>query len=311
MIETFYADIQKQIKSLRTLLNDDNRILLITHRGCMDGHGCKMIMEKYFTNVFTVKLAPTDIDEYIENLRDETFDTVIFADICTSNKTFLKKPNVIAIDHHASNLDLLDVENNTFIYNLDCGTKLLTRLLEAVTKKPRKQYSDLVDLINDYDLWIHADERSQKIAKMFYANGEHEFTERFFNFKVKLTDEEESWYQGELDNIERLYNETDIFELEGLNVGIMMCTEYINDICHKAMNEDNFDIIICYNTSSKSVSVRNKHDEVDVGEMLSKLGIGGGHDSAGGFRAINEKEFKEKIGYIEKYCKRFYKFLII
>ena len=59
-MDKFYQDLQKQVKHLRLLLKNDNRILLITHRGCMDGHGCKMLMEKTFDNVFTVKLSPQE-----------------------------------------------------------------------------------------------------------------------------------------------------------------------------------------------------------------------------------------------------------
>ena len=310
-MDKFYQDLQKQVKHLRLLLKNDNRILLITHRGCMDGHGCKMLMEKTFDNVFTVKLSPQDTDEYVKNLDVSKFDTIIFADIATHDQNFLNLDKVIVVDHHESNLDVSDPEKNIFIYNLDCGTKMLSRVLEAVTKKTRKTYSDLVDVINDYDLWIHADPRSKQLVKMFYANEEQQFTERFYDFKVKFTEDENEWYKGELENIERAYNETDIFELNGLNVGIMMHHEYINDLCHKAMTEDNFDIIILYNTMSKSVSVRSKHDEVNVGEMLTKLQIGGGHASAGGFRALDNDSFKKQTVYIAKYCKRFYKFLNI
>lgn len=42
----FYNDVQRQIKPLRRLLNDDSSILLITHKGCLDGHGCQMVMDK-------------------------------------------------------------------------------------------------------------------------------------------------------------------------------------------------------------------------------------------------------------------------
>ena len=77
----------------------------------MDGHGCKMLMEKSFDNVFTVKLSPQDTDEYVKNLDTSKFDTIIFADIATHDQNFLNLDKVIVVDHHESNLDVSDPED--------------------------------------------------------------------------------------------------------------------------------------------------------------------------------------------------------
>lgn len=308
MLDKFYDDMQSQVKNIRKILHPDNNILLITHKGCMDGHGCQMVMEKNFNNVFTVKLSPQDVDDYVYNLNPSDFDGIILADISTADEQFLRLENVMMVDHHESAMYLYDPTWQCFVYDFECGTKLLSRVVEVALKKSQKPYKDLINLINDNDMWLHQDPRSHQLQKHFYNVKNDEFTERFWSFKVNFTDEENTQYKQIMDDIENKFNECNIFDFDHINAGCIIGYEYINDLCHMALEKHKYDFIVFYNPRSKNGSIRCSNELIDVGKMLSELQIGGGHKLAAGFRSVDLQELKNHLNLIESYILKNYSF---
>ncbi len=58
-----------------------------------------------------------------------------------------------------------------------------------------------------------------------------------------------------------------------------------------------YDVVFC--RSKNSISVRNKHPKLDIGEILKELGYGGGHKDAAGFTEPDFTKMKQKISIIE------------
>ena len=65
--------------------------------------------------------------------------------------------------------------------------------------------------------------------------------------------------------------------------------------------KEKYDFVFARSRNKNSISVRNKHPDIDIGEVLKELGYGGGHHDAGGFYEPDFLKMKEKISIIEKH----------
>jgi hypothetical protein len=65
------------------------------------------------------------------------------------------------------------------------------------------------------------------------------------------------------------------------------------------MKEEGYNIIFCRNPSHGRVSVRHNIEGLDMGGMLKKHGIGGGHFCSAGFWVTDINDFKVKINMLE------------
>ena len=302
MKQLFYDDLRRNITQVRSILNDANTILLITHANCMDGMGCELLMEKLFSSVIVMKSSPQKVNDLVANLDASKYDAIVFADISTTNEDFLNNKHVMLVDHHDTASNLHDPDNLIFVYDFECGSKLLKRVIEAAKRKPLKQLDDLVDIINDYDLWIHNDKRSKKLAKTFYSRkSDEEFAERFWNFKVSFTQEEEEKFEEDAIKYEQIYNQLEIFELDQTLTGFAVFGSYNNDLCHDIMVRNKLRVAIIFNTQTRCASIRTVDEEVHLGEMMKEYGTGGGHPMAAGFRAINDDKLRDTLEFIDDY----------
>jgi oligoribonuclease NrnB/cAMP/cGMP phosphodiesterase (DHH superfamily) len=307
MKELFYDDLKRNIKGVRKILNDDNTILLITHANCMDGMGCQLLMEKIFSNVIVMKSSPQKVNDLIDHLDASKFDAIVLADISTTNEEFLAQDHVMLVDHHDTAQDLHDPDNLIFVYNFECGTKLLKRTVEAALKQPLKKYNELIDLINDYDLWEHTDERSKKLAKTFYKRtSDDEFATRFWNFKVSFTQEEEDQFEQDQQEYERVYNQLEIFELDRTLTGFAIYGTYNNDLCHDIMERNGLHVAVLFNPQTRCASIRTIDEEIHLGEMMKEYGTGGGHPMAAGFKAVTDNDLKDTLDFVDKYIYKNY-----
>ncbi len=309
MKKIFYDDLKRNIKQVRNILGQDE-ILLITHENCMDGMGCQLLMEKVFDQVIVMKSSPQKVETLIDNIDPMKYKAIVLADISSQNEEFLMLPHVMLVDHHDTAANMHDPDNCIFIYNFECGTKLLKRVIEAAIKKPLKKYSELVDLINDYDLWEHNDPRSKKLAKLFYKRtSDDEFAERFWGFKVDFTKEEEEKFEQQAIEYEQIYNQLEVYELEESNTVFAVYNSYNNDLCHDMMERNGAEIAILFNPQTRCGSIRTVSEEIHLGEMLDSMGIGGGHPMAAGFKCATDKDLQYTLSDIDQYIYKNYPML--
>jgi oligoribonuclease NrnB/cAMP/cGMP phosphodiesterase (DHH superfamily) len=309
MKKIFYDDLQRNIKQVRQILSQDE-ILLITHENCMDGMGCQLLMEKIFKQVIVMKSSPQKVETLIDNIDPNKYKAIVLADISTQNEEFLKLPHVMLVDHHDTAANMHDPDNCVFIYNFECGTKLLKRVIEGALRKPLKKYSELVNLINDYDLWEHKDERSKKLAKLFYKRtSDDEFAERFWGFKVEFTAEEEAKFEAQAIEYEQIYNQLEVYELEESNTVFAVYSSYNNDLCHDMMERNGAEIAILFNPQTRCGSIRTVSEEIHLGEMLDDMGIGGGHPMAAGFKCATDSHLQDTLEAIDRYISKNYPML--
>jgi oligoribonuclease NrnB/cAMP/cGMP phosphodiesterase (DHH superfamily) len=303
-MEIFWNDIQRNINKLRDRINNDKNILLLTHAGCLDGQGNQMIFEKTFDKVFSVRLTPNAVDDYVKCLNVDLFDTIIIADLSTSNKEFLANDNVILIDHHESALYLHDPDKLCFVYLFACGTKLTKMILSAILRDDLKKFNDFAYLINDNDLFILEDERSIKLNSCYKRLGDEKFQEKYWNFgKITFTEEDNKAFAEERLEIQKLVDAAEYFISEDLNIGYMIFLGYNNEMVHEIMMKEKLDAFVTWNPTNGRGSIRSTNLLMKSGQMLSDMGIGGGHDAAAGFRLETAEEFQHFIDLTEKYIK--------
>lgn len=252
--------------------------------------------------MFTIKLSPANTDTFVKTINFNDWDAIVVADISTKDRDFLNNEKVILVDHHATAVELHDPSNNLFVYEHNCGTYLLNKLIECVKQKQDKKMNELVDIINDYDMWVLKDERSKPLQALFYHIGEDKFTERFWNFKVKFNDEENKWWNDTVAHRNKIFDEMEIFQDEGSNVGFIFQEEFSNEFCEMALNQFNIDVVVFIKPGMGSV--RTKRRDINIGHMLENLGIGGGHAQAGGFRCKGMSEVQDCVKRIEDYLKQ-------
>lgn len=284
-----------------------SRILNISHKD-LDGVGCSIVLGNVFPkeNIKYIYSTYSDIQQILEkvyNVKDK-YDYIILTDITPSNGEILDKfDNLIILDHHDSALKHHNPGKNRAVVSGECATKLTKKYCDKVFgKKADLSYLDnLVDNINDYDLWIRKKPFSWELNELFFLYWETKFRKRFFQGNLDLTEYEKKFIHERKSHFKKLYNNLNVFELDHSNGYYFESHEMINDLCHEILNETGCDVVFCRNTKTKSVSIRTaENDKVHIGELLSELGVGGGHSNAGGTNSIYDLvELKNTIDVVD------------
>jgi nanoRNase/pAp phosphatase (c-di-AMP/oligoRNAs hydrolase) len=78
----------------------------------------------------------------------------------------------------------------------------------------------------------------------------------------------------------------------------MISTEpFLNDCCHKLLEEEGYKIVFNVNPRTKHISVRHNIENFHVGEFLQKLNLGGGHQFAGAFSSDDFSTIKKRVNF--------------
>lgn len=182
------------------------KVLLVTHTD-FDGTAPAVVINyvdpQYKSKAMEVMFVENkDLNnKLIEVANDEYFEgfTVFIVDHCPTFDTFnllkSKGMNVFVFDHHEKTELINSTDKNVFI-NLDhCGTKIffhfLHRILGVFDLATFFALSDFVDVVNDYDMWIHDDPRSKEINTLLWEMGKEDFILRFtHNLALELNTSE-------------------------------------------------------------------------------------------------------------------------
>ena len=307
----FSSDFSANKDRLLKILKNKNKILNFTHID-MDGIGANIVLSKLFSNVVRIDVNYHDIDERIRNFDFSEFQFVIFTDICPVNSLeYLSQfDNVIILDHHQTAAPFCNPEKNVFVYEGLSGTKLTHEFLKSMfgNLSQLSEIDELVDIINDYDMWIRKNPKSTYFNWLFNKYKADEFKTRFISGNTKLLKDEKDFILSQHDTINRMFDALEINEFETVNGAMFLFDDYVNDLGQMVMDKYKYDFIIMINKSNLSASVRSV-GECDVATMLSSLGIGGGHKNAAGFRNVSSDILMYNMKNIEQYVYRFYKFV--
>lgn len=302
MLDDFVEQVKAKKKELQAVLKRNGNILLLTHQSCLDGRVCEHIARKVFPNLLCVKLPASEHDNLLEHYDMSRFDAVLMADLSTNSPRILNRRKFVMIDHHESAADLKGA--NVFNCNDKCGSYLLKVFLEIIFDEDLSQYDKLVEMTNDYDLWIKAIPESSMLEHLFRVYSWDKFSERFENFDGTFTKEELDLYQLERNRLNDIWKNMEVYA-EG-HCMVIFEERFNNDVASKVFERaPGINIVIwVWYPYGGSVRLREgKEDIFSVGEYLKKIGIGGGHARAGGFRIDPMKSLSNTVWKMVKETK--------
>jgi oligoribonuclease NrnB/cAMP/cGMP phosphodiesterase (DHH superfamily) len=282
-------------------ISQDHRILSIAHND-WDGAFSQIVLGNVFKNIKFIDTSFYKIDSILESLDYSEYDYVFLTDIHpdSQNNLYLSE-KIILIDHHESAIEYNDPSKMHYVIPGKCGSLLTLNFVEKYFKIELTHLHEHCTLVNDYDMWILDDPRSKKLNDlMFFKYRPKKFRELFFDGRVDFTEEENLWLEQRKKKFEDLYDSLEVFEFEKLPGCIVQTREFINEICQKLMEEENYNIIFVRNPSTNRVSVRHNLDNLHAGNILKAHGWGGGHAQSAGFFTNDFFDFQEKVKILEK-----------
>ena len=297
------TDFQKQKSNILQFLKPDCRVLNYTHID-LDGIGCTIALSKRLNNITKVEVNYYDVADRVRDYDYSQFDVVIFSDIYPSKQVldYLSNSKVIVLDHHETAREFHDPENFVFIYTDVCGSKICHEFIKTVFGESRKstEVDELIEIINDYDMWIHKDPRSNFFNWLYVMYKSDGFKNRFEYGDLKLLHSEKEYLAKKTDEIRTQFNNTELFDFKTVNGCMFFNDGFINDIADMTLKKYGFDFIITVKSTNLQASVRSTK-YLDVGKMLKELGIGGGHKNAAGFWNTTNEILQKNLQDIEKY----------
>jgi oligoribonuclease NrnB/cAMP/cGMP phosphodiesterase (DHH superfamily) len=291
------------VEQYRKLLNRNGRILNVSHRD-LDGVACSVVISNVFKNVEYISLKYGDVNNCLMNLDFSKYDAVIITDISPeTEEVFNLSDKIFLLDHHSTSIHLHNEKANRLCIEGKCAASLCKDFFENLFKIDLSYLNEFIRIVNDYDLWQHTPlNESWSLNELYFKYYDCDFRKRFKSGDTKLKDFEIEYVNERKKLLTEVYNNLDIYELDSINACFFLETRFVNDLCHKLMEEKGYQLTICVNSKSKSCSVRNNMTNLHVGKMLENIIPGsGGHKNAGAFRLKDDRELSDKIDMIEKY----------
>lgn len=280
----------------------DARILSISHYD-LDGMGCQIVLANVFTNISFINTSFYNLDEKLESLDYSKYDYVIVTDVHPENKnTIYLSDKIILIDHHPS--DMHDPKNNHYVIHDKgkCATVLTKHFVEKLYNVKLSELNEFVNLVNDYDMWILKDTRSKQLNDLMFHYYKSSFRDKFIDGRTTFTEDEIEWLKEYDKKFHKIYDEIDVYDFEKINACIVNPEggHFTNEISHRLMEEEKYDLVVVRNPNTERASVRTQLDSLDIGEVLDGFGWGGGHKQTAGMFCESFDDFQQKIVKLEE-----------
>lgn len=280
-------------------------ILHITHND-MDGAGCAILLNSVYKDIQSCYLNYDEVNDFILN-NYENYDKIIITDVTPSEellKHILNRIAITIIDHHVTS-EKLKQYDFTIHETGKCATKLTYEWLISQNKDV-KRYKELVDCIDDYDLWLLKRNDSLKMNMLFTIFGIDRFVKRFLEDasvmfrkeeQLLLTLEEESQSKY-FENAEKY---TEVFtDRWDRSFGCIFAEKYNSELGNHLLKRFHLQYVFIINAQKKKVSLRSIPG-VTVND-IAEANNGGGHPNAAGFTTdfdFGIKNFLKKTGVIK------------
>jgi oligoribonuclease NrnB/cAMP/cGMP phosphodiesterase (DHH superfamily) len=285
-------------------LSSRSRILSISHND-LDGIGCQIVLKNYFNNIEFSVTTYNNIDEVLEKTINklDRYDGIFITDISPNNRELFDRIDIpmVYLDHHETALDLHDPDENFYCVPEVCATKLTKGYIENMFHVKLSHLDYFVDVVNDYDMWLHRDPKSWALNELYYNYWSTKFRTRFSDGDIKFTDGEEDYIRYRRKEFNRLYTEIDFYELEDIKGVLVNTNDFANDIANKILIEEDYKIVFVYIPKYNNISVRCNETYLNIGDILKILELGGGHSNAGGFHNEDTNVISSNVEKVSKY----------
>lgn len=285
-------------------MNRESKVLIIHHND-LDGYGCAVILRAFFKNSRNYPASFYDIDQKLQDIEYDNYEYVFVVDVHPTKVDFLDlSDKIILIDHHPSTYG--NVKKNRYVVSnkKKCATYLVWHYLKKTFPENKFDFfKNFVYCVNEFDEWTNRTPKGKCLNELLYGPygaDKAQFITRFKKGNTRFTTEELDFVKKRREDFKKIYKDLDIWELEKTNSCFVMSDDFVNDLAHKLMHEDGYDVAFIKQIKKDRVSVRTKSDIIDTGKILESLGYGGGHAKASGFFENDPIKLKEKILRIEQ-----------
>ena len=283
-------------------MDRDSRVIIVHHND-LDGFGCATILKAFFKKAINCPVSFYDVEERIKQIEFDTCDHVFVVDVHPDNvETLDVSDKIILIDHHPSTYH--NPEKNRFVISdkKKCATYLVWHYLKKTFPEYKfDQFSRFVYAVNEFDIWTNRTPKGKCLNELLYGfYDKDKFITRFKKGNMRFTWAEMGYLKSRRDLFNSIYEDLMIVELEKTKSCLVMSDDFVNDIAHKLMTEEGYDVVFVKQVKKDRVSVRNKRKDINIGKILETLGIGGGHPEAAGFFERDPMTLKEKVLMVEQ-----------
>lgn len=259
--------------------------LLLTHTD-LDGIGCAVIYRAAVADARPAELVENgQIDERVRQALGSERELLV-TDHGVSEETAALVDEFVAgggsftlLDHHRSAAHLAGHP----WAKVDESHSAAGLLFEHLGRPPR--LAEFAGLVEDHDLWRHADPRSARLAALVGLLGHERFLARFAaNPEVEFTEGEllliENAERRREDFLRKKVEQARILEAGGRRWAVCYAEDYQSDLAERLMNERGVELTAIVNPGKRTVSLRSRSG--DVSELARCFG-GGGHARAAAF----------------------------
>lgn len=270
------------------------KTMLVTHKNCMDGSTSAILFIAaggLRENIRFTNPSHSETDEIVSELLETWSGPILIADVSVSVALAekVRRTDVFLLDHHKSAIPLADFSWCLIdVQNTSCGSMMLYNYLQSF--RPVRDYTELVNLVDDHDRWVKQYKATDKIASLHQVLGQEFFIDRFVkDSNTLLTSEEE--YVVNLDIRKRdqyiaaKKKEVEVLRktIQGHNVRVAFVSaathqsQLGNAICEDPVIDADIAVMV-----GGAISMRaRKSCPVDL-SSLAKVNSGGGHKLAAG-----------------------------
>lgn len=193
----WYDDGMLKVKSLEN-------VVLVTHKGCLDGAGCVILFLNAGGKIENVKfVAAGMLERFVKS--DASFESnsiMIFTDVGVNLPKYAdiieKRGNVVLLDHHVTSAHMKNrewcvIDNDKNGMDTRCGCVMFLEYLRSCGGKieqdlSSKVFDSITATIDDLDRWLCKDPLAEDLATLMAFLGQKEFIDRFWNVKERWAD---------------------------------------------------------------------------------------------------------------------------
>lgn len=288
-------------------INNNNKILVISHIADIDGMGSIILANKYYDNKIDYVLAEImNLPVIFSNTDFSNYETIYLCDLPITPSTIKildDRPTIVKklkhFDHHISYQGDVPIYVNA-ISELNgrktCATELFYNYLISLSDKLDKNfYKTYVEATREQDTWDFKEEEynAKLLANTHAMIGSEAYIELINsldeNKDFKLPKIFDDLYKTDLEKQDRYIKYVDenllITDYKNYKIGVTISEQYrsiVGDEICKLRPEIDFILIINY--SRNTVSLRCVKESIDLNKICLEFHKdGGGHKKAAGF----------------------------
>jgi len=286
---------------------NNNKILIISHIGDIDGMGAVILGYLAFKNIDYLLIEVNEQQEMLNFIKEIDYERIYICDLGIENQIGdeinLLNKNILLFDHHISNTYVNKYSFATVEVTLNgrktSGTELFyDYLVREKFLKTNNRIIDFVELIRSYDTWDWQSDKNlmaKDLTTLFNILG----TTLFINYFTKDLIKEENFifsneHQFLIDLKEKEINEVIMkcnnamikIDFENLIAGVVFSDRYSSLIGSYLSSNQEIDFAMVIKMNENKVSLRS-NNEINVSIIAKKYG-GGGHKNAAGFPLTNK-----------------------